>query len=618
LSRRIPQELIDDIRAANDIVDVIGERIPIKKAGRNYKAVCPFHQEKTPSFNINPERQIYHCFGCGAGGNVISFVMEHDKVGFLDAVRELASRAGIKLPERVGRFGDESDDPIYGTNALAMQYFRRCLASDRGEAAREYCMNRGLTEEVMEEFRIGYAPPGWDGLTKAAKKEGVSETVLEEAGLVIRRDGGGVYDRFRDRLIFPLLLTGGRAIGFGGRALGDQEPKYLNSPETRVYRKSYFLYGLAQAMPALRASREAILVEGYTDLISLHEAGFANAVASAGTALTPQQAKAMSRYADKVFVLYDGDSAGIQAATRAAETLVQLGLKVRVAMLPEGVDPDTFVRKRGAEALKDELEGSLDFIDFYVAANPPASPEDRESAARGLIETVARIEDALKADLMLEKIGQALSIGRGAVTRAYEAKKAEDAARRKARASDAASGDPGPTGSAGSAGAPGATPGTARAGGAAGRRGIEGAALAAQKGLLVILLQGGDAAALVAASVSPEDFEDPTLRNMAERLLSAPTGEPVDVSALVGEVEDAAMRAVLTELSVVSTEGRDGGRLCDDYIRTVRKTKIEVEIRSVERLIRTAEMTDDQNELLTQVARRQELARQLSDLSTER
>jgi len=219
---------------------------------------------------------------------------------------------------------------------------------------------------------------------------------------------------------------------------------------------------------------------------------------------------------------------------------------------------------------------------------------------------------------MLEKIAQALSIGRGAVTRAYEAKKAEDAARRKARASDAASGDPGPTGSAGSAGAPGATPGTARAGGAAGRRGIEDASLAAQKGLLVILLQGGDAAALVAASVSPEDFEDPTLRNMAERLLSAPTGEPVDVSALVGEVEDAAMRAVLTELSVVSTEGRDGGRLCDDYIRTVRKTKIEVEIRSVERLIRTAEMTDDQNELLTQVARRQELARQLSDLSTER
>jgi len=603
--RRIPQQLIDDIRAANDIVDVIAERIPAKKAGRNYRALCPFHQEKTPSFNINPEKQIYHCFGCGAGGNVITFLMEYEKLGFLDAVRELASRAGIRIPENVTRMRDDTDDPIYRTNAFALEYFRKSFTGSSGGGARSYCEKRGLGETVLEAFLVGYAPPGWDNLLKAARREGIGDAALEDAGLVIRREDGGAYDRFRDRLIFPLLLSGGRVVGFGGRAFGDQEPKYLNSPETRVYRKSYFLYGLAQGSTALRSSREAILVEGYTDTLSLHQAGFLNAVASAGTAFTPEQAKMLSRYADKIFVAYDGDTAGISAATRAAEVLVRLSHKVRVAALPGGADPDSFVRERGPEAFKTELTNALDFIDYYAATNPVESPDDRETAARALIETVSTIEDPLTADLMLEKIATALSIGRGAVTRAYEARKAEierrGRRRREADQADAESEAPG--------GAARSRSGEARASSGSP------AALAARKGLLAIVIRGGDEAVEVAGLVEPVDFEEDGLHLVAELVLNAGSpGEPIDVAGLVGDVYDET-RALLTEITLVPVDESDGGRLSADYIRTVRRSKIDAEIRSVERRIRSAELSGDEEELLVQVTRRQELARQLAELA---
>jgi len=597
LARRIPQELIDDIRSANDIVDVICERIQIKKAGSNYKANCPFHREKTPSFNVSPERQIYHCFGCGAGGNVITFLMEYEKIGFLDAIRELASRAGIRIPE-TARFRDETEDPAFATNAFAVAHFRRRLASSAGSEARAYARDRGLTDESLEAFQIGYAPPGWDGLLQAARKEGLSQTALEEAGLVIRRDDGGAYDRFRDRLIFPLLVSGGRCVGLAGRSLGDQEPKYLNSPETRVYKKSTYLYGLSQARHALRSSREAILVEGYMDVIGLNQAGFVNAVASSGTALTREQARALRRYADKVFVAFDGDDAGIGAATRAAETLVRLGLKVRVALLPDSSDPDAFVRAHGAEALRAELVSSRDFIDFYAVTNPVGTPDEREEAARALIDAVAHVEDPITADLMLEKIATTLSIGRGAITRALEARTAELAGRR--RAADAAEEPRG------------------EAGGEAGERAISGATRAAERGLLALLLAGGEGAARVTSLVTTDDFADPGLRAIAGRILPGLSdGGPVDVSALVGELGDAGQGALLTELTLASGEGRDGERLSGDYIRTIRRAKIETEIKAVERRIRTAEMTDDEDELLAQVARRHELARRLRELSVE-
>jgi DNA primase len=605
VARRIPEQLIEDIRSANDIVDVISERIPTKKAGRNYKAVCPFHDEKTPSFNINPERQIYHCFGCGVGGNVITFLMEYEKIGFLDAVRELAQRAGIALPERAGGAA-ETEDPIYAANALALGYFRECFGGEAGESARDYWRGRGIGDEITEMFQIGFAKPGWDNLIKRAQKEGVPAKVLEEAGLAIERDKGGHYDRFRDRLIFPLIWTGGRVVGFGGRALDDSEPKYLNSPETRVYHKGHYLYGLAQARPALRASREAILVEGYMDTLALYEAGFHNVVASAGTALTPEQARIVSRYADRVFVAYDGDPAGIAAAAKAAELLVKLGVKVRVARLPGGSDPDSFVRNEGADAMKDALEGALDFIDFLLAANPPETAEDREKAARDLLETVAAIEDPIKADLMLEKIAESLSIDRGALTRAMDARRGEASRRAAARA-------------ARGAGAAGAGPGASASGRTAdrGERAVGAAELAAQKGLLGILLAGGPDAARVREELATSDFAHPLLRGLAESVWDEDSGgEAVDVGALLDRLSTPEEAAVITEISVVPIDEDDGTRVCDDYIRVIRRAAVEAEIAAVDREIETAEMTGDEEKLLQRVAARHKLATRLSELTS--
>lgn len=582
VAARISQELIDQVRAANDIVDVISERIQTRKAGRNYRALCPFHQEKTPSFNVSPERQIYHCFGCGVGGNVITFLMEYEKLTFPEALRELADRAGISLPRRSEQGAEE--DPIYEANRVAARFFRECLAGDRGAEARAYVRTRGLRDETLKLLEIGYAPAGWDALLKAAAREGIPSALLEEAGLVIRRDDGGWYDRFRDRLVFPLMLPGGRVAGFGGRSLGDQEPKYLNSPETRVYHKGRYLYGLAQARTALRATREAVLVEGYMDLASLHEAGFTNAVASAGTALTPDQAKAIAKLADKVFVAYDGDAAGTAAAVKAAELLVALGLKVRLVRFPDGSDPDSFVRTSGPAAFREALSGALDFIDFVVALHPPRTPEAREAAARGLLETVARIEDPLKADLMLEKIASVLSIGRAALSRACDARRGDLTSVRR----------------------------PAEDGAGPGRPGGDPASLAAQKGLLGLVIAGGDAARRVRAEVSPSDFTDPHLRTIAERLYAA--GEEIDIAGLAQGLgrEEASL---LTEVSMLPADEEDGARLCDDYVRTLRRVVVEAEIRLVDDEIRAAEMTDDEARLLAGVARRQELARRLTDLS---
>lgn len=585
MARRIPERVIEEVRAANDIVDVISERIPVRKAGRNYRALCPFHDEKTPSFNINPERQIYHCFGCGVGGNAITFVMEYDKIGFVEAVRELADRAGIRLPESAGDAPAE-DDPVFAANALALRYFRDEFAGREGRAAREYWKTRGVSEEATEAFRIGYAPPGWDGLIKRARREGVAESQLEEAGLVVRSDRGGHYDRFRDRVIFPLLWTGGRTVGFGGRSLGDQEPKYLNSPETRVYHKGHYLYGLAQARPALRASREAVLVEGYMDQLALWDGGFHNVVASAGTALTPEQARIISRYADRVFVAYDGDAAGKAAAVRASELLVRQGLKVRVASFPEDSDPDSFVRSSGAEALAARLGDSADFIDFLLSVSPPDTAERREAAARELLDTVAGIDDPIKADLMLEKISDALSIDRGALTRALEARRASKGRGRKG----------GGTGETGTA-----KPATL----------AESALAEAQKGLLSLLLAGGAEAGRVREEVAPEDFAEGVLRSLAERLLR---DEAAEVGALLSSVspEEA---AVLTEIAVESVEDENGSRVCDDYIGAMRRARILAEIEAVDREIETAEMTGDDEKLLSRMAARQKLALRLRELA---
>jgi len=617
VANRIPDELIDQIREANDIVDVISEHVQLKRAGGNFKGRCPFHQEKTPSFNVNPARQIYHCFGCGVGGNVITFLMEYEKIGFIDALRELAHKAGITLPDRGSDRTGAEDDPAVVANQMALAFYRSCLEGEGGRDARKYVGERALGQDVVSTFAIGYAPAGWDNLLGAARRNGVATSALLSAGLVVERDGGGFYDRFRDRLIFPLLSSGNRPVGFGGRSFGDQEPKYLNSPETRLYRKGYYLYGLSQARQAIRLSREAILVEGYMDLLSLYQAGFHNVVASAGTALTNEQGRIIAKYADKVFIAYDGDKAGTLAATRAAETLIQLGLKVRVAAFPDGADPDSYVREAGPDALREALISSRDFIDFYVSLNPTDNPDDREGAARSLIETVVGIEDSLKAELMLEKIAAALSLRPAAVARVYERRRAERQLRGRAAHKARGGEERQANGRTRGDGRQAARSG--RHGEAAGVQDTTGAHYRAQKGLLGLLLAGGEGAECVRSHLEVDDFTNPDIRVLVERILAGSTSEdPVDIAALIDPEDDSELAVLLTELAVREQSEKDGGRLCDDYIGVIRKAQIEGRIRDVDTEIRAAELTGDERRATEAMVRRQELAQQLSALSSDR
>ena len=365
---QIPEHIIDEIRQASDVVAVVGQYLPLKKMGSTYKTLCPFHQEKTPSFNVNPQKQIWHCFGCGKGGNVYTFLMEYDKVSFVEAVRTLAQKAGIKIPETRAEFKDGQHDLLYQANELAARFFSDNLADPKNTTAREYLEKRGITKETIDLFRLGYAPNEWDGFIKYAGRSGLSLPLLQEAGLVVAREtGSGFYDRFRHRIIFPFFSLGGRVIGFGGRSL-EQSPqaKYLNSPETPIYHKGRGFYGFSQTKSAIGDAGSAILVEGNFDLIVPFQAGYKNILATAGTALTPDQARLLSRYARRVVVCYDPDNPGQAATERAIEPLLEAGLDVKAALLPPNMDPDAFIRQKGAEEFGALIKGAVTFVEFLA------------------------------------------------------------------------------------------------------------------------------------------------------------------------------------------------------------------------------------------------------------
>mgnify|MGYP001323247974 CR=1 FL=1 len=370
---RFDRDAIAQINARLDIGRVIGEYVPLKKRGNDLVGLCPFHGEKTPSLHVHPDRGFFKCFGCGVGGDAITFVQRIENVTFAEAVRTLAAKAGVELePEtpQTARARTQRE-AIYEANRLATAYFVRMLASDAGGRAREYCARRGISESVAQEFALGYAPDSWNGLTDVLEREGVSLTIAAAAGLV-KAGQRGYYDFYRDRLMVPTHATTGEVIAFGGRALGDAEPKYLNTTTTPVYTKGRHLFALNVARRAAQADRTLIVVEGYLDCIALHQAGFKNTVAALGTAFTPEQAAELRKYADYVYLCYDGDAAGSAAATKAVDvaskSIEHAGLAVRIVLLPPGQDPDSFVRGAGADAFAKLLDDAKPAIAFRIDA----------------------------------------------------------------------------------------------------------------------------------------------------------------------------------------------------------------------------------------------------------
>ncbi|MBS1516530.1 MAG: DNA primase [Bacteroidetes bacterium] len=426
---RIPQEKITEIAVSNDIVDVISGYIEVKKRGKSFLALCPFHPDKNPSLHISQQKQVYHCFSCKAGGNVFSFLENYEHITFIDAVKKLAERAGIKLEYDSSKPDISSEiSRMYEINKEAAVYFRnniRDLKSSEKEFVNSYLKSRGLDKKTIDRFGIGYSYKSWDGLLHHFQEEDVfSAANIESSGLIIKKEGSGnsYYDRFRGRLMFPIFNENDKIVGFGGRKLYDDDTggKYINSPESKIYNKSRILYGLNFAKEKIRYSDFVILVEGYMDLIALSRNGFENVVASSGTALTEDQARLLSRYTKNVYLLFDSDAAGIKAAKRGIEILLETGFDISIISLPFGEDPDSYLKSKGKNEFEKRISEKQSFINFigdiYNKDNKLGTVEEKTTFIKEMIGYISKIPDRIKRALFIKEISERYRLNESIVT----------------------------------------------------------------------------------------------------------------------------------------------------------------------------------------------------------
>ena len=574
----IPEDIVDKVREAADIVDVISDHVTLRQTGRSFKALCPFHPEKTPSFVVSREKQIYHCFGCGAGGNVINFIMQFENVTFPEALRALARRYGIAIPKSTSQTSSEAELG-YRLNALAARVYRAALSGTKeGTQARTYLRGRGIGEEVEKAFAIGYAPSEGNLVVQEARRQKIDVARLVDLGLAVARDRDA-RDLFRRRIIFPIVSAASRVLGFGGRVLDSSEPKYLNSPETRLFKKSNTLYGIHAAKNDVRSAGVAIVVEGYMDVIALHTGGFANTVASLGTAFTAEQARALRRYCEAAVLVYDGDEAGRNATLRSLGVAAEADLKVKVTRLPDGEDPDSFLRRQGAGALADLLGNAAHYIDFILAQ--PGEDED-EAAVKFALRVISRIKDPIRASFDLRRLS-----ARSGLAEAVLSKSLAGLAVSKERTTAEIKDKP---------------PATCDK---------------LEKSLISILIGFPEHAERVFGEISPADFSDHRMRNIAEVITYRKSRSLViNTSALLSVIEDEDARALLIDCSVSGGIPGDAEKAVSDHILCIKKRTLAREIDDLRRRIRIAEKEGDGDLLGTLLSRRHELAQQLRLLST--
>jgi DNA primase len=417
LGSPFPNSFVEAVRDAADIVQVVSEYVPLKRAGSRLKGLCPFHQEKTPSFSVDPQNRLFYCFGCQTGGDLFKFVMLYEKLAFPEAVEMLAQRFGVPVPQRTKAESraDDERERLRGMNLAAAEFYRKMLGGDAGVRCRDYLESRGIGNETAQRLGLGYAPDAWESLRQYLNtKRYKTEEVLKGGLALPRKSGQGCYDRFRDRLIFPIRDVRGRTLAFGGRAIGDAEPKYINSPETPTYTKGDQLYGLELAHEAIRREGFAVVVEGYLDLAALVQAGFDQVVATLGTAFTPAQARLLARYTDRVLVSYDGDSAGADATARSLDLLLERGFEVRVVELPAGKDPDDFVRDEGPEAYERLLRQAPAYLEFLIRCQTRDRElkrlEDKVSAVNAVLPHIAKLGNSIERSEWATRLADALHL----------------------------------------------------------------------------------------------------------------------------------------------------------------------------------------------------------------
>ncbi|MCH7769268.1 MAG: DNA primase [Nitrospinae bacterium] len=588
-ARLIPDAVLDEIRDRTDLVGFIGDYIPLKKSGRSYKGLCPFHTEKTPSFNVSPDRNIFRCFGCGAGGNVFTFVMQMDGMSFLEAVRYLAKRAGVEVPATTPEEASDArrrERLLKVTSRAATLYHRQLLEAPEADGARRYLADRGLTDAAIKDFELGYAPAGWDFLLKKAQTSGVSTADLEAVGLVIRSErGGGHYDRFRARLIFPIRDHRGEVVGFGGRLLDPDatEAKYINTPETALYHKGRLLYGMDKARREAQDCDELLVTEGYLDVITAHQEGLGNIVATLGTALTEQHARLIGRYAKRVTLVFDADQAGLNAARRGADLLLAQGLQVEVLALPDGHDPDSYIRSSGMEAFEVAHRQAKPLVDFFLDEllkdDEADSPARKGRVASELLPLVSRIPNHVERDEAFRHMADALGVREEALRDEFRRQRAE-ARRHPVKG-------------------PGAEPV------------VQETPWPEEELLLRILLQDRAAMEAVSADLAPESLKDGSLRAICRALFEVSEVGEVDLARIVDHLPDAELAARAVQLAETPHGLEDYRVGLRDSMATIESRALRGQVRELERALREAEVAGNDSMVHELTLRRMELQRGL-------
>jgi DNA primase len=595
-------QLLDEIRARVDIVDLVGQFVNLKRAGENWKGLCPFHAEKTPSFMVHPKKGIFHCFGCGVGGDAFGFLMRQDRLQFPEAVRVLAERAGVALPTERRTEVDGQREALFKTMALAQEFYQDALWNrPEGEGARRYLDSRGVAPDMARRFALGYAPEGWDHLLGFMKGRSVTEEQLVQVGLVLpRQTGSGFYDRFRGRLLFPIKDVQGRVVAFGGRAMGTEDPKYLNSPETPLYVKGHTLYAFDLAKPQIREKNRALVVEGYVDCLMAHQHGFTETVAALGTAFTASQLGLLRRYCDEVITFFDADAAG-KKATQRVEELLEPGtqglawavnrtgtfgdgsaLRLRVALLPSGDDPDSFLRKEGAQPFAQRIAEARSLLAYAVETaigeENATSPRGKATAFARVALILAKVTDSQEATELARDAG--LKLGVDPTQLWIEAQRLQGALRKPAPA-------PAPAG----VNLP-----------------------SAERDLLSLLVQNADVRAALLPILEEEDLAHPALRGIFGAMKTVPETSPETLMPLLpGDTE----RGLLAALLVEERTWPETAPLIAEYLKRFEMRRRARQIRQVSQVIAQAQASGDPAlpQLLAQLSDLQRQAEELREMA---
>ena len=581
---RVPEETIERIRNTADIYDVVAQYVDLKKRGRNFFGLCPFHSEKTPSFSVAPDKQIYHCFGCGAGGNVFSFIIEHEKISFIEAVQQLGQKYGIQVDYQSGP-SNKIFSSLYKVHDLAVKLYHNTLYSEKGKAALDYLYNRGLNDNTIKTYQIGFAPDSWDTLTNTIKSLSFNDDVYDKTGLFIKTDRGW-RDRFRSRIMFPIFHQSGKPIAFGGRIFNHDDPaKYLNSPETPLYRKSEVFYGLHKTRDSIRKFSTAVLVEGYTDFLQLVQLGIPNVVALSGTALGINHASQIRKFASKVYLAYDGDEAGINATLRAGYVLFQAGIEPLVIPVPSDKDPDDWVREAGVNAFQEAMGSSMSLLLFHLQKKDVKnlSATERSKTVKEILKEISLINDGIIRDDLLKSLSQELQLDEVEVFRLFNSQIRMKRVRADSEQSSAKS------------------------------QAFTNTIQKAQLEIIrAIAFNFDEVYPSMKNVIDFQIFDEPILQKIG--LLLIKENQPKDLSAIIDQFEDMDEKKLVSKILFDDINSDDPKLIIKDCFATIRGKQIQDQIKQARIKIRELESSgEDAKEIIIQVTELQKALHQLKE-----